>query len=76
MTTRIPENCKVKNQKAFTITVSAERAKLIQEALNNAFIGGGYDENEVEMLTAKAYLEGYLLPDAEVMIEQYDPYNI
>ena len=72
--TNIPENCKVENQKAFTITVSEEAAKIIQKALNKAFMQ--YDEAGVDILTAKEYVENYLLSDAEIMIEQYDPYNV
>jgi hypothetical protein len=74
--TNIPENCKVENQKAFTITVSEEEAKTIQKALNKAFKNGNYDVEYTEMLTAQEYVENYLLLDAEIMIDQYDPYNV
>lgn len=60
MTKQIPEDCKIKNQKAFTITVSKEQAKLIQAALNRQFRDGNYDQDNIDMLSAQEFVEDVL----------------
>lgn len=60
MTKQIPEDCKINNQKAFTITVSKEQAKLIQAALNRQFRDGNYDQDNIDMLSAQEFVEDVL----------------